>query len=148
MADDRDLLIGDAERASATAELREHYEAGRLTLPEFEGRVDTVHAARTQADLREALRQLPSKGLPSLSPRDKRWRSLAVQYVVVNLVAILVWAFSDGPHGAFWPKWVFLVTLVMFVRRVLGSPEHRHRRHRSGTIEPPPPPPPPLGPGD
>ena len=142
MAENSDLLIGDKERASAADELREHYEAGRLTLAEFEGRVDTIHAARTEADLRAAFRQLPSKSLPSLSPRDTRWRSLAVQYALVNLVALLVWLFSDGPSGDFWPKWVFLVTLFMFTRRVFGWPD-RHHHHRRRAIGPPPPPPPP-----
>ena len=137
MAENSDLLIGDEERATATAELREHYEAGRLTLPEFEGRVDTIHAARTEADLREAFRQLPSKSLPSLSPRDTRWRSLVLQYALVNAIAILIWVFG-GSDGDFWPKWVFLVTLVMFARRVFGGPERHHRRRHA--IEPPPPP--------
>jgi hypothetical protein len=90
VSDGEDLLVGDAERASAVAELRRHHDAGRLTLEEFEGRLDDAQRARTESDLRQALRQLPSTALPSLRHRDTRWRSLALQYSTVNVVAILV----------------------------------------------------------
>ena len=36
---------------------------------------------------------------------------------LVNVVCILVWAFSEH-HGDFWPKWVLLGTLVMYFRRL------------------------------
>jgi hypothetical protein len=45
-------------------------------------------------------------------------------------VCILVWAFSRPEHGDFWPKWVLLGTLIMYVRRV---------GRRSGKRELPPP---------
>jgi uncharacterized protein DUF1707 len=128
-----DLLVSDADRARVAGQLREHYESGRLTLDEFQERIDEVHGARTEAQLERVLRQLPSTKLPSVSRRDRRWRSLAFQYALVNVIAVLIWAFSDGPHGNFWPKWVFLVTLILFVRRAFG---HRHR-----ALPPPPRPP-------
>jgi uncharacterized membrane protein YccC len=127
-----DLLVSDADRARAEGDLREHYEAGRLTLEEFQQRLDEVHAARTSSQLEYALRQLPPARLPTVSPRDTRWRSLALQYALVNGVAVLVWAVSGG--GSFWPKWVLLVTLIGFARRV----SRRSRR----SLPPPPPPPP------
>jgi len=125
VTEDGALLVSDAERGAAASNLRGHYEAGRLTLEEFEGRLERVHAARTEADLREALRQLPATRLPTLNPRDARWRSLATQYALINGIAILVWL-SSGAHGDFWPRWVLIVTLIMFVRRVFG----RGRPHR------------------
>ncbi|TMK69433.1 MAG: DUF1707 domain-containing protein [Actinobacteria bacterium] len=118
-----DLLASDADRARVSGELRTHYEAGRLTLEEFQERLDETHQARTEGQLERVLRQLPSKR-PTVSPRDTRWRSLALQYALVNLVAILVWVFG-GANGDFWPKWVFIVTLFMFARRAFGP---RHRR--------------------
>ncbi len=124
MAQTSDLLVSDADRARVSAQLREHYEAGRLTLDEFQERLDETHSARTEAQLERVLRQLPSPRLPTVSRRDRRWRSLVFQYALVNLIAIVIWAFSDGPHGNFWPKWVFLVTLILFVRRAFG---HRRR---------------------
>ena len=114
-----DLLIGDAERRTAAEHLRDHYEAGRLTVGELEGRLERVQAARTESDLRTALHQLPSAKLPSLRLRDHRWRSLATQYATLNGVAILVWLFTDH-RSDFWPKWVLLATLIMFARRAAG----------------------------
>lgn len=119
MAGELDLLIGDAERAAAETDLRAHYDAGRLTLDEFESRLGEIHAARTGSDLHQAFRQLPDAKLPSLRPRDRRWRSLAYQYVVANLIANVVWLFT-GLHGDWWPRWVLLGTLIMFVRRLTG----------------------------
>jgi fatty acid desaturase len=118
-----DLLASDADRARVSGELRAHYEEGRLTLDEFQERLDETHQARTEAQLERVLRQLPSKR-PTVSPRDTRWRSLALQYAVVNVVAILIWVFG-GANGDFWPKWVFLVTLFLFTRRALGRSRRR-----------------------
>jgi len=124
VADSPDLLVSDAERTHVAGQLREHYEAGRLTLDEFQEGFDEAHAARAGGQLEGVLRQLPSAKLPTVRRRDRRWRSLAFQYALVNVIAILIWAFSDGPRDNFWPKWVFLVTLILFVRRAFG---HRHR---------------------
>ena len=130
-----DLLASDADRARVSGELRTHYESGRLTLEEFQERLDETHRARTEGQLERVLRQLPSKR-PTVSPRDNRWRSLAFQYAIVNVVAILIWVFG-GANGDFWPKWVLVVTLIMFTRRAFG---HRHRR----ALPRPPRPPGPL----
>ena len=130
-----DLLASDADRARVSGELRTHYESGRLTLEEFQERLDETHRARTEGQLERVLRQLPSKR-PTVSPRDNRWRSMAFQYAIVNVVAILIWVFG-GANGDFWPKWVLVVTLIMFTRRAFG---HRHRR----ALPRPPRPPGPL----
>jgi hypothetical protein len=127
VGDELDLLVGDAERTSAASELRDHYTAGRLTLEEFEARLDSIHSARTEADLRAAFRQLPATKRPTLSPRDLRWRSLAAQYLVLNVAAVAVWL-AAGAQGDFWPRWVFVATLIMFARRAAG----RGRRHARG----------------
>ena len=127
-----DLLASDADRARVSGELRTHYESGRLTLDEFQERLDETHKARTEGQLEQVLRQLPAKR-PSVSPRDTRWRSLALQYALVNVVAVLIWVFG-GANGDFWPKWVFLVTLFMFTRRAFG---HRYRRALPRPPKPP-----------
>jgi uncharacterized protein DUF1707 len=126
MAESLDTLIADSDRASAAEGLRQHYDSGRLTLDEFESRLGEVHAARTRGDLDQALRQLPSAEPPaSLRARDLRWSSLALQYALVNLVCILVWVFS-GAQGDFWPKWVLVGTLVMYLRRLRHHATPRH----------------------
>jgi hypothetical protein len=126
VAESPDLLIGDAERETAETELRGHYDAGRLTLDEYESRLGEVHAARTGADLREALRQLPDAKRPTLSPGDRRWRSLAYQYVLVNVIANLVWL-ATGADSSYWPRWVLLGTAILFLRRLLRPSRGSHR---------------------
>jgi fatty acid desaturase len=118
MAESLDMLVADSDRSTALDEMRQHYDSGRLTLDEFESRLAEVHAARTRGDLDHAFRQLPRNEPPaSLRVRDRRWSSLALQYVLVNVVCIVVWLFS-GAQSDFWPKWVLLGTLVMYLRRL------------------------------
>jgi hypothetical protein len=134
MAESLDTLVADSDRAAAAEEVRKHHDSGRLTLDEFESRLAEVHAARTRGDLEHAFRQLPRSERPaSLRVRDLRWSSLALQYACVNLVCILIWLFS-GAQGSFWPKWVLVGTLVMYLRRL------RRRSHRREL--------PPSGPSD
>ncbi len=116
MSQSPDLLVADDDRERVAGQLRRHYEAGRLTLEEFQQRLDETHAARTESQLQTVLRQLPPEKLPSVNLRDTRWRSLALQYTLINLVAVLIWVFG-GANGDFWPKWVFVATLFMFTRR-------------------------------
>jgi hypothetical protein len=128
MTESLDMLVGDSDRSTALDELRPHYDSGRLTLDEFESRLAEIHAARTRGDLDHAFRQLPRSEPPaSLRVRDRRWSSLALQYGLVNLVCILVWLFS-GAEGDFWPKWVLVGTLVMYLRRLGGRSGRRELR--------------------
>jgi hypothetical protein len=65
MATGPDLRIGDADREAAAASLREHYAQGRLTLEEFNQRIDAVFAATTQSQLNQITRDLPHARVPS-----------------------------------------------------------------------------------
>jgi hypothetical protein len=60
-----DLRIGDADREAGAISLREHYAAGRLSLTEFNERLDAVFAATTQGQLDHITRDLPHVGAPS-----------------------------------------------------------------------------------
>ena len=59
MATQPGLRIGDKERDAVAAELQEHYAHGRLTLEEFNQRIDSVFAAKTQSDLSRITIDLP-----------------------------------------------------------------------------------------
>ena len=65
MATGPDLRIGDADREAAAESLREHYAVGRLTLDEFNQRLDAVFKATTQSQLRLITRDLPRTAAPS-----------------------------------------------------------------------------------
>jgi hypothetical protein len=60
-----DLRIGDAEREAAAASLREHYAQGRLTLDEFNQRLDAVFQTTTQRQLNQLTQDLPHATAPS-----------------------------------------------------------------------------------
>jgi hypothetical protein len=72
MATQPSLRIGDRERDAVAAELREHFAHGRLTLEEFNQRLDAVFVAKTQSDLTRITADLPhvsSGGAPLPSSR-------------------------------------------------------------------------------
>jgi hypothetical protein len=74
MATQPSLRIGDAERDAVAAELREHFAHGRLTLEEFNQRIEAVFAAKTESDLSRITRDLPhvrSGGAPLPSARTR-----------------------------------------------------------------------------
>jgi Domain of unknown function (DUF1707) len=80
MATRPDLRIGDADREAAAAGLREHYAQGRLTLEEFNQRLDAAFAATTQSQLHRVISDLPhavapSPALPVAAARDYRERA-------------------------------------------------------------------------
>jgi Domain of unknown function (DUF1707) len=64
MATGPDLRIGDSEREAAATRLREHFAQGRLTLDEFNHRLDAVFAATTQRQLSALSHDLPHIAAP------------------------------------------------------------------------------------
>jgi DUF1707 SHOCT-like domain len=68
MATGPDLRIGDADREAAAATLREHYAQGRLTLEEFNQRLDAVFTSTTQSQLSHITRDLPHVPAPAALP--------------------------------------------------------------------------------
>jgi hypothetical protein len=59
MASSDNLRVGDAEREAVAAELREHYAQGRLSMEDFNQRLDAAFAARTRGDLDKLISDLP-----------------------------------------------------------------------------------------
>jgi hypothetical protein len=95
MATQPSLRIGDRERDAVAAELQEHYAHGRLTLEEFNQRLDAVFAAKTQDDLSRITADLPhirSGGAPLPSSGTGRSPRLASGPPT-----------SGGAAGAGWP---------------------------------------------
>src|ERR1019366_8298036 len=60
-----DVRIGDADREAVATRLREHYAQGRLTLEEFNQRLDAAFAATTRSQLSALTRDLPPAATPS-----------------------------------------------------------------------------------
>lgn len=145
MATGPDLRIGDAEREAAAASLREHYARGRLTLGEFNERLDAVFAATTQRQLSQLTRDLPHlSGVASPQPltaaaggqgRDGReqWSGsqppprFRLGLFPVILAAVAAWLVVADLHLRVFP-WpgkvaIFLAILAVIrglMRRVFG----------------------------
>ena len=113
----------DAERNAVVDLLRRHVGDGRLTLVEFEGRVDDTMAARTGDDLRAVLRDLPPLPNPAAEQRQRAARRQAQwsRLTPVLMIAAMLLLFSAlVGHIVIWPLFI-----VLFFRFGPG----RRRRH-------------------
>lgn len=105
------MRIGDAERETATAELGDHFAAGRLTLDELHERIDLALAARTQGQLVRVMSDLPparreprapAAPAPGQPPRGDSPRPASsgashdgrLAAVSLLLLAMLIWVFT------------------------------------------------------
>ena len=73
MASDAKIRASDADRDRIAAALREHLAAGRLTIEEFDERLDKAYAAKTLGELDKVMADLPGTGLSQLpdAPADR-----------------------------------------------------------------------------
>jgi class 3 adenylate cyclase len=138
------VRIADADRHVVIDRLREHTAAGRLTLDEFDSRVDEVMHARTVADLHATLRELPApvpvlatqKALARRLRRHRAWvhsRNTAG----INGICIAIWAMTGG--GYFWPEWVLLGTGLILAGHIAGNEltdeEKKEQREREEQVK-------------
>ena len=68
-----DARVGDADREAVAARLREHYAAGRLSLDEFQDRLDAVYRAQVAGELNMVTDGLPHQGV--VIPPGAPWGS-------------------------------------------------------------------------
>lgn len=101
------LRISDADREKIVDRLRVAMDEGRLTLHEFDGRLQQVYAAKTNGDLVPIVSDLPAQR------GEKREHSSSVPvwvkimwtpWVFVNVLCVLIWLATG--LGYFWPFWV------------------------------------------
>lgn len=108
------IRIGDAEREQSVVLLGGHTALGRLTLTEFESRVDVVYAARTQPELDAVLADLPVPEpklgwRPAALPKQGSPAPAWTPWAVTGAICVLIWIVTSFAHGeplAFWPFWV------------------------------------------
>jgi hypothetical protein len=154
MASGPDLRIGDADREAAAATLREHYAQGRLTLEEFNQRLDAVFTSTMQSQLNQITRDLPHVGQPSASlpaavpgssreraREDYRWRGARPRLGLfpVIIAALATWLLIFDLHLRMFP-WpgklaIFLAILAGLrgvLRRIFGLGRGRGRARGRG----------------
>jgi hypothetical protein len=143
-----DLRIGDSDREAVARDLREHYAAGRLTLEEFNQRLDATFAATTRGQLSQITRDLPHVGIPAAGrpvatggphrerARERhgsaRWSGRHVLPSIIALMAALL--LVTGPHlGLFWPTGlVIFVAIFAAVRALMRRLFREAKGARSG----------------
>jgi len=137
-----DLRVSDADRDRALAELSEHYQAGRLTLEEFDERSGQALQARTARELSALFTDLPAAqsrtagaiAVPEGRPRLPAVRAVAVAVGLAAVVTVVAVLARGGlvHHGFVVPVPViallFLIRVFIF-RRLIGP-----RSRRGGVI--------------
>jgi Domain of unknown function (DUF1707) len=134
------IRASDEDRSQAAAALGEHYAAGRLTLEEFQERLDKVYAVRTLGELNHLMADLPGTDLSRLPQRRApgpvqvpaggsalAWRAVWRFWLAISAVAFVIWLLS-GASGGPWFLWVAVpLVLVMLRRWNAGGPRHDGR---------------------
>jgi hypothetical protein len=130
------LRIGDAEREQAVQALGEHLRAGRLTVVEYDERLERAFAARTDAELTPLFADLPG-GAPRSTPppppmgraERRARRTMAVPLRLVVVLGLIAAAIVATVVTAF-PVLLLMPVLWLVVRHRFG-PRHRYgpRRH-------------------
>lgn len=123
-----DVRVSDAERHEVIEQLSRHTGEGRLTLDEFEERVELALEARTRGELDTTLR-----GLPSSSGRRTTRFDIGDAFRPIAAIALI--ALAIVAMGA-WVLWI-VVPLVLCRR----TGRHRHwtggeRPHEESDREP------------
>lgn len=103
------IRVSDAERDQAVSELTEHFQAGRLTLEEFDDRSSRALGARTGNDLSALFGDLPKGAAPAarippgppggtdpVAPADLRGRRVGGLPIARAIIAFVVAAVVLG----------------------------------------------------
>lgn len=152
MTSDPRIRVSDQDRERTAAALGEHYAAGRLTLEEYQERLDQAYAAKTMGELGGLMADLPGTDLGSLPdvragrpdghPPLPDQRALGPvqapgsgRYVILPLwLAITLGAFVlliiSGAGGGAWLLWIVVLLAFMMPRRRIMSGPRRGRDHR------------------
>jgi hypothetical protein len=108
---DVDLRVDDAARREAADVLGVHMAAGRLTLSEYEARLDQVFAAVHESQLRPITEDLPP--VVTAAARDRRRavaRSMVAGWLALCALFLTIWALTGA--GYFWPVWPIMGTAM------------------------------------
>lgn len=148
MTSNRGTRASDADRERIAVALGGHYAAGRLTLEEFQERLDQAYAAKTLAELGDLMTDLPRTDLSRLAgqradhPPLPGWRAPgAVQarggghpavwpfWLGVAIGAFVIWLIG-GPTVGPWFLWVAVPLAFIMLRRWSIGVERRIRDHQ------------------
>ena len=133
---DADLRASDDERQAAADELKANFEAGRISMDEFDERLQVALGARTRRDLADVNKDLPRTRPPVAPGQPHRAWPLSVPVVMIVgvVVAINITLGIFGPfgpsHHVIFPGWIVLIGLFFAFRWWRGG--GKRGSHRSG----------------
>jgi len=139
---DDSLRVSDADRDSVTAQLRDHFAAGRITSGELDERLSAALNAKTFGDLRRIMADLPGPVPAPLGAAPSPLRATpawAVRrrhppfppLILLALVAALLIPGTGWVLAAFL-NMILLFWLTAFVVGVFAFGRSQRRRHHHG----------------
>jgi hypothetical protein len=123
------VRAADADREATADRLRQHHAEGRIDVTEFEERLGRAYEAKTVAELRQLVNDLPHEPQSGPLGRGFQLRSLwMVPWIPVVLLIIAISALSNHHHGGLW-----VLIPVFFLARFLfwGPRPWSWRRYQS-----------------
>jgi hypothetical protein len=123
------MRASDADRDAVLAELGEHFQAGRLTLEEFDERSDVALRARTYGELADLTRDLPAPARAPARSAEPRSRhvgprlpvaAIAATLALVVLVVATVTNDAVVGHAALRLWWIVLIVPLVASRAGRG----------------------------
>jgi uncharacterized protein DUF1707 len=136
MSLDPSMRASDTDRENVAERLRDAHAEGRLSMEEFEGRLDSTYAAKTLGELAIVTRDLPATAPPPSVPPTVRdvdggrrglpaaWSSWASAVLITSVI----WAITDL-GGYYWPIWVAGPWgAVLLARTLFGHDQERPGR--------------------
>lgn len=138
-----ELRASDADRERVANDLRDHYADGRLTMEEFDERIDAVYKAKTFGELTPVTADLPARPPdPAVQKAEDRQRRVARlravwgSWLTVSVICTVIWLLSGiTGHGHltnFWPAWVIGPWGAMILAGTLGGGRNRQRSGGDG----------------
>ncbi|UGT69349.1 DUF1707 domain-containing protein [Nocardia gipuzkoensis] len=101
------VRASDADREKIVDQLRLAMNEGRLTLPEFDERLQQVYAAKTYGELTPLLSDLPAQRQSRRARAEgiPQWITIMwTPWVFVNALCVAIYLATGA--GYFWPFWV------------------------------------------
>ncbi|WP_280448305.1 DUF1707 SHOCT-like domain-containing protein [Nocardia brasiliensis] len=142
------VRASDADREKIVEQLRLAMNEGRLSLHEFDDRVQQVYAAKTYGELTPVLADLPTQRntRAAVSNRVPQWVVIMwTPWVFVNMLCLLIWAATG--LGYFWPFWVAVPWgCALLIPTAIGITVRGNGCESERPPLPPTPPTPPLPP--
>ena len=144
---DDSIRVSDADRDGVTAQLRDHFAAGRITPGELDERLSAALNAKTFGDLHRIMADLPGPvpaPLGAAPPSLRAAPAWAVRrrhppfapLIVLALLAVLLIPGTGWLLAAF-VNVILLFWLMTFIVGAFASGRSQRRRHHHGGWQPP-----------